>query len=249
MSNDKLARAGAEVPAELKEFLTADELSQMVDETRAGLNATLPRIKIVAGGAGLFQDPSDETSKQIEGIVIKRHAARAFWEKGKTEEENTPPTCSSKDGDVGSLPRDKSGAYGTCADCRWSKFGTAVDDEGVAGKGQACRLMDRMYLCNDGQDTPFVLTAPPSSLKEVAAYMTRLLVGNPKRLPIMVLTRFTLERHERGKRKWSTLKITKVRDLRKEEMERAFAMRGQFMPIIDAVAVTAADYGAPPASA
>lgn len=155
----------------------------------------LTTIRVPLGGATTWEIPTAEgvePAAALEGILVHITSRRAFW---ASNDSDGPPDCSSKDCRVG-----KGNPGGDCLLCPKSEFGSATNEDGSPGKGQACSKHKLLFLLRPGQLLPDVVSAPPTSLK--ALHCWQLQLGVPY---YSFVTRLTLEKHEEGKKKWSTI--------------------------------------------
>ncbi len=130
--------------------------------------ADLERIKVPAGGQLAWTLDDDEPAKEFEGVILAQRDIRAYWRE-RYNGEHTPPDCYSQDAETGvGTPG------GSCAACPFAQFGSAVNEKGEAGKGQACALRRVLLILRPDNRLPVVLSVPPSSLKPVRNYLLRL---------------------------------------------------------------------------
>ena len=147
----------------------------------------LDRIGIPSGGGLAWAVPAldgtEDAAKELVGIITHVQNARAYWHNPYGGGEGAvPPDCVSDDavngvGDPGGL----------CAQCPYAAFGSDSRQ-----RGQACKLIQRLFLLRPGASLPVVVNLPPGSLKGARKYLLRL-VSNSKRAS-SVLTRLTLEK-------------------------------------------------------
>ena len=157
--------------AELK-----DELEDLDDES--GIACRL--IKIPAGGGLAYEvqgDDDDEVEymKEISGVIVFTHRMNGFWPEsfGSSEGEDKIPLCSSMDGKTG-VWRD-SGEVRSCESCPMNQFGSADDGKGGKGKGKACKNMRRLYMMLSGDPNFYLLSVPPTSIKEVNRQLVKIM--------------------------------------------------------------------------
>lgn len=155
----------------------------------------LQRLRVPTGGGAAWQIETlngPESRKYVEGVVVARKNARAWWSKPLDEGGGSqPPDCSSHDGVTGegTPAGQKFGTY-LCADCPLSKFGSATKN-GQPQRGQACKQSTLLFLMQPDDILPTVLVAPPTSIKPIKQYFLRLLNN---RIPYwQVRLRFKLE--------------------------------------------------------
>ncbi len=146
----------------------------------------LERISVPAGGGKSWEvimpDGSEDSVKEITGVVIAQRNGRGYWERPFEETGGEPPACSSEDGVFG-----HGSPGGCCAECQLAQFGS---DKGGAGRGQACKQMKALMVYRKEDCLPIVITLPPTSLGAWKKYAMRLTM---RRLKFShVLTSFTL---------------------------------------------------------
>ena len=144
--------------------LADTSLSEIMAEDCRGLEFTLDRVKLPAGGGIAFEIPSPdgtdvEMEKELKGIIVFNHPAYAYYT-DKYSGGHNPPDCGSFDGVCGI---GKPG--GTCADCPFNKFGSGE------GQSKACKNKRMLYILREGEIFPVVLSLPTGSLKAFTQYM------------------------------------------------------------------------------
>jgi len=132
----------------------------------------LPRIKIPTGGGSTWEVPTidgTENVKEITGVIVAWRNCRGYWGEGFAG--GNPPLCQSLDGKVGTGLRwegdDPTGHI--CHNCAFSKWGSKMID-GTATKGQACKAMRRLFILQEDDLLPKLLTLPPTSLKACSSF-------------------------------------------------------------------------------
>jgi hypothetical protein len=215
MTNDYKALA---VPAQqLTKFLIENIGSQ-------GLRPQdLDRVKVPAGGGSAWEVPTlkgPEPVKVLEGIILHFKDVRAYWASKGTG--NAPPDCSSPDSVLG---MGKPG--GQCHKCPLAQFGTAVDEQGNAGKGQACKQMRLLLFLRQDDMLPLLVSLPPTSIQHAKKYFLRLVANG---LPYYgVTTQLRLEQAKSGGGKvYSMATLNVGRQLEAAELEKV-QMIGQAM--------------------
>jgi hypothetical protein len=139
------------------------ELKEIFDNNLDGVTFSFETVKVPSGDSAAFKIVNDageqDIAKDITGVVLDHYPTRAYWPE-KFSGGNSPPTCSSLDAKVGSLPRNDRGEFGACHDCKFSQFGSAED-----GRQQACKFMHRVFILRAGSESifPVMLSLPPSS--------------------------------------------------------------------------------------
>lgn len=132
----------------------------------AGLEFSFDRIKIPSGGTTAFEVPGDfdddtEMVKEINGVILYNHPAFSYYAE-KYMGGNNPPDCGSFDGVIGQgIPG------GECTKCPYNQFGSGE------GQGKACKNRRMLYILQEGELFPMVLSLPTGSLKEFTKYVKR----------------------------------------------------------------------------
>jgi len=175
----------------------------------------LDKIKVPAGGGSAWEVPTlkgPEPVKVLEGIVLHFKDVRAYWASKGTG--NNPPDCSSSDGLVG-----VGNPGGDCHKCPLAQFGTATDEAGNPGKGQACKQMRLLLFLRQDDMIPMIINLPPTSIQNAKKYFLRLVAnGYPY---YGVTTQLRLEQAKSGGGKaYSVATLNMGRDLKPEELEK-----------------------------
>lgn len=153
-----------------------DQMEDLDDES--GIQCRL--IKIPAGGGLAYEvqgedDDDVEYMKEISGVIVFTHRMNGYWPNsyGTGEGEDKIPLCSSMDGKTG-LCRDI-GEVRSCESCPMNQFGSGTDAKGEASRGKACKNMRRLYMMLDGDPNFYLLTVPPTSIKEVNRQLAKIM--------------------------------------------------------------------------
>lgn len=153
-----------------------DQMEDLDDES--GIQCRL--IKIPAGGGLAYEvqgedDDDVEYMKEISGVIVFTHRMNGYWPNsyGTGEGEDKIPLCSSMDGKTG-LCRD-SGEVRSCESCPMNQFGSGTDAKGEASRGKACKNMRRLYMMLDNDPNFYLLTVPPTSIKEVNRQLAKIM--------------------------------------------------------------------------
>lgn len=164
-------------------------MSEAMEEEMDGLKLTFDRVKIPSGGAIMFEVPSDnpdepDMQKELSGVIVDHHPINGYW-KDKFTGASNPPDCASMDGKFGN-----GNPGGICAKCPLNQFGS-----GENGEGKACKNMHRIYLLENGELFPKLLTLPPSSIRNFSDYMGKRIVMKGLR-SYGVITKVTLKKEQ-----------------------------------------------------
>ena len=164
--------------------LASIDFTAMASDELSGLDLQFERIKMLGGGAGMFEIPgegdSPETVKEFSAVILYHHVLNAYYSTKYTGGSN-PPDCGSLDGIIGT-----GNPGGRCQSCAYNQFGTG--DNG----SKACKNKRRVYILREGEVFPLLLTLPTGSLKVFTKYVkTQLSKG---RKTNAVVTRFGLKK-------------------------------------------------------
>ena len=165
--------------------LANNSFAELVSDELDGLDLSLERVKIPAGGSTAYELPTEgdepEMVKEFSGIIIHQHALNAYYTTRYTG-GSSPPDCGSYDGKVG-----KGNPGGNCAACPLNQYGS--DENGIA---KGCKNKRRLYILREGEIFPLLLTLPTGSLKSFTKYLkTQLSKG---RTSGTIVTRFSLKK-------------------------------------------------------
>jgi len=189
------------------EFSDAD----LMDDS-AGITMSLQRIKIPGGGTLMFEvrgdDPENpEYVRTIEGVILYNHPTGAYWPGGKTDDETSPPLCSSADGVTG-----VGNPGGDCASCQLNAWGS-----GSGGKGKACKNMRVLYILQDGEIMPVQLTLPPTSIRPYNDFHNIVFTAR-RRGTCGSIVQIGLKKMSNGKDDYSVATFKKIGDFEGEQL-------------------------------
>lgn len=128
---------------------------------------------IEKGKETVINDPrTDEPANSIQVVIVRANPNnnRSYYTTGFQKGIKSRPACFSNDGvkpDAQSTdPQAKS-----CAVCPHNRFGSAIDQNGMPGKGKACTESKLLAVAApDRLDRPMLLRVPPTSLKNLTFY-------------------------------------------------------------------------------
>lgn len=229
---------------EMDEDLKA-ELEDEMDDLDEDTGIDAKHIKIPSRGGKAFEvetdDPEDpEVLKEVDGVIIFTHRMNAYWAHkfGETDEDgntNKIPDCSSMDGKTG-LVRE-TGEVRDCASCPYNQFGSE-------GAGKACKNMRRLYILRDGKPDIYLLTVPPTSLKDINKAL-KALMGKTKTPYTRQIVTFKLSTAEsKGKIKYSRVSLEKKALLPDKLFPVTQKLRSELKKSYESVAITSGDYAA-----
>lgn len=150
-----------------------------------GLEFSLDRIKIPAGGGTAFEVPTDEEGttdmvKEITGVILHSHSVNSYYVQ-KYSGGSNPPDCGSFDGKTGT-----GNPGGVCKDCPYNKFGSGD------GKSKACKNRRMLYILQENEFFPVVLSLPPGSVGSYSNYVKHLISKGLR--PGGVVTKISLKK-------------------------------------------------------
>ena len=175
-----------ELLAELK-----DEMEDLDPES----GITCRQIKVPSGGGIAYEVQGEEEGdadpmKEILGVIVFTHRLSGYWPGSfgsAKDAKDKIPVCSSMDGKTAVWT--ETGEVRTCETCPYNQYGTGTDDKGNPSKGKACKNMRRIYLLMDGDPNFYLLSVPPTSIKDVNKQLAKILAsGTPYTGMIVSLT-------------------------------------------------------------
>jgi len=202
-------------PGELQEAFQAN----LGDEGISPLD--LQRIKIPTGGSLSWEVPTlegTEAAKTVEGVIVAWQDCKGYW--GKDFAGGEPPLCQSLDGKIGTGLRWEGDSLTghLCNECALSRWGSKIVN-GVATKGQACKSMRRLYVLQENDLLPKLLTLPPTSLKVCRSFFLGL-AGHQVRFSDRVITIGLAERMNAAGIKYAVATFALGRELSRSEQTR-----------------------------
>lgn len=207
--NNALAEQKFMLPAAIPEGeFTQEELAEDMD----GLQMSFPRVKIPAGGALMFELPSDDPEnpdyvKNLEGVILFNHPNNAYWPEGSEYDDSATPLCSSVDAKQGIGE-----PGGSCVSCALNQFGSAAE-----GNGKACKNMRVLYLLRSGEFMPLQVTLPPTSLKPFREFMNQSFMLR-RRATYGSVVQIGLKKMSNGKDDYSVATFRRLYDFSGEEL-------------------------------
>ncbi len=222
-----------------------DEMGDLDPES----GITCRKIKIPSGGGLAYEVQGEEETdveymKEINAVVIFTHRVNGFWAGSYgDDDQNKAPVCSSMDGKTG--VRIDSGEVVSCETCPLNQFGSATDQKGNQAKGKACKNMRRLYLMMDGDPNFYLLTVPPTSIKDVNKQLAKIMAGGTPYTGLVL--KFTLEKTKNAAGvEYSKVVISKAGLLPPAVSSIAQEMRRQIKAQYQSLAITSDDYTAAP---
>ncbi len=198
--------------------------------------ADLMRIKVPTGGATTWSVPTadgDESCKELEGVIIHTSRRRAFWE--NTNPTGDPPNCASTDCIWGG---GKPG--GRCAECPNNEWGSAIKQDGSAGKGKRCKEGRMIFLLREGRHLPDLVVAPPGSLKSMKQYLLALASIDAPYFAVLTKLELTGDKNEDGF-EYAYITPTKIGFLEEETAKAVREYATKLQAVFAAAVVEQAD--------
>ena len=224
-----------------------DEMGDLDPES----GITCRQIKVPSGGGLAFEvqgeDEGDaEPMKEIDGVILFTHRLSAYWPGSfgsASNPEDKIPTCSSMDGKTGL--NTETGEVRSCDGCPYNEYGTAVDQQGNLSKGKACKNMRRLYILMDGDPNFYLLTVPPTSIRDVNKQLTKILTGGVPYTGLIVKLKLEKAKNANGVA-YSKVAISKSGLLTPQAAAAIAGLRKDLKAQYQSMAITADDYTSAP---
>lgn len=247
MDNFKIANRYEGIDPELLAELQ-DEMEDLDPES--GIDCR--QIKVPSGGGIAYEvqgeDEGDADSvKEIEAVIVFTHRLNAYWTGSfgsASNPEDKIPTCSSMDGKTGFCP--STGEVINCESCPWNQYGTGTDEKGNPSRGKACKNMRRIYMMMDGDPNFYLLTVPPTSIKDVNKQLAKILAGGTPYTGMIVAFGLEKVKNSNGVA-YSKVTIKKKGVIPAAAAAQVQKLRGQIKAQYQSIAITLDDYTAAPA--
>lgn len=224
-----------------------EELKDQMEDLDEDTGITCRLVKIPSGGKLAYEvqgedDADVEYMKAIEGVIIFTHRLNGYWPGAYGTTDNKIPVCSSMDGKTGIWNGGaESGEVRTCENCPYNQYNTAVDQAGNQAKGKACKNMRRIYFMMDGDPNFYLLTVPPTSLKEANKQLKKILSGGTPYTGLIVTFKLEKAKNANGI-EYSKVVIEKTGLLPPAIANMAKAMRRQIKEKYQSLNITLDDY-------
>lgn len=163
--------------------------SKSEDFESIGMVQRLPKIRVSHGNA-IFVFPNDETTKKLEGVILKVGAFKELYD--NDTEEQKAPICASVDSPEGSK-------YGLCASCPHWVWGT-----GNNGVGRNCSESLRLLISIKGHPQPFEMKVSTNSVPILKKAIANAMATTNLGLPYLDFSA-TLQVESKGNQKWSVI--------------------------------------------
>lgn len=242
-----LAKPFDGIPDELVE-----ELKDQMEDLDSESGITCRTIKVPSGGALAYEvqgedDDAPEYMKEVSGVIIFTHRMNGYWPESfgaSTSPENKLPSCSSMDGKTGIWT--ETGEIRNCENCPFNQYGSADDGKGGNGRGKACKNMRRLYLMQNSDPNIYLLSVPPTSIKDVNKQLVKIM-GKGIPYTSMVVS-LTLEKATNATGiNYAKVLIKQKGLLPDAASETAKEMRRQIKAQYQSMAITLDDYISAPA--
>ena len=240
-----MAKTKNEVAVTAKEFnlvTISGDLAAAVEEEMDGLGAIpFDRVKIPSGGGLAFELPGEEedeteSATELIGVILDHNPINAYWA-NKFAGGNEQPDCSSFDGKQG-VDR-LTGEIKSCETCPHNKFESD-------GSGKACKNVHRVFMLQEGNPVPLILSLPPTSLKYIRNYIAKRVLLKGFRC-WQVLTKITLKKEKsKDNITYSRAAFAFVDKLTPEQEKQAEAMRELVKNIYRNINIDTDDYNRAP---
>ena len=172
----------------------------------------LDRVSLPAGGGTTWSVPSLEGEtpmQEIRGIIVAFKDVRAYWEQSFEDSGGgVAPDCYSNDGVHG-----EGDPGGVCRECPLNEYGSASK-----GAGKACKEMRMIFLLQEHDQLPLIITAPPTSLKKMHKYFLRLVKSSLPYYAVETSLSLEVTKNNAGI-KYSVINPKVVRTLDSEEVQ------------------------------
>ena len=225
-----------------------DEMGDLDPES----GITCRQIKVPSGGGIAYEvqgeDEGDaDPMKEILGVIVFTHRLSGYWPGSfgsAKDAKDKIPVCSSMDGKTAVWA--ETGEVRTCETCPYNQYGTGVDEKGNPSKGKACKNMRRIYLLMDGDPNFYLLSVPPTSIKDVNKQLAKILAsGTPYTGMIVSLT---LEKAQNSNGvAYSKVVVKKKGLLPPDAAAQVLKLRNQIKAQYQSMTLTLDEYTAAPA--
>lgn len=219
------------------------ELEDELADLDEGGGIECRRIKMPSGGALAFEvegeDGDVDYVKEIQGVILFTHRVNGYWSRALGDGEgNAAPDCSSMDGKTGI--NNATGECISCENCPLNQYGS--DPKG--GEGKACKNMRRVYLMTNGDPNCYLLTVPPTSIKDVNKKLKTLIAGG---IPYtgMVVSIKLVKVTNKGGVDYAKIALDKAGLLPGPVAAQAQELRRQLKEKFKEYAIVGAEYNAP----
>ena len=205
------------------------------------------QIKVPSGGGLAFEVQGEEEDdaepmKEIDAVIVFTHRISAYWPGaygGSGDDGSKIPACSSMDGKTAVWT--ETGELRTCETCPYNQYGSGVDENGNPKKGKACKNMRRLYLMMDGDPNFYLLTIPPTSIKDVNKQLAKILASGVPYTGMIVSLMLEKTKNSAGIT-YSKVQVKKKGILPVPVAAQVAQLRNQIKKQYQSIAITLGDY-------
>ena len=230
------------------------ELQDQMEDLDPESGITCRQIKVPSAGGIAYEvqgedDGDADPMKEVEGVILFTHRLNGYWP-GSFGSAKDPkdriPTCASMDGKTGLVQAgDNTGEVVTCETCPFNQYGTGTDEKGNPSQGKACKNMRRIYLMMDGDPNFYLLTVPPTSIKDVNKQLAKILASGTPYTSMIV--GFTLEKAQNSNGvAYSKVVVKKKGLLPPDAAAQVLKLRNQIKAQYQSMALTLNEYAPAP---
>lgn len=201
-----------------KDFILPEvsgDLQSIIAEELDGLTLTFDRIKVPSGGSLAFEvtDENGESDirKEISGIIVGHSPENVFY-MTKYTGGNEMPDCVAANGKIG-----VGNPGGICGDCPYNAWGSAEN-----GVGKACQNRHKVFILQDGELFPIMLSLPVTSVKNFTEYVKRAVIKGKRTSAFITKVSLAKEKSADGI-EYSKCVFTKDADLSPEKAAQAYS--------------------------
>lgn len=235
---DRYEGIDPELMAELQ-----DELSDLDPES----GITCRQIKVPSGGGIAYEVQGEEEGdaepmKEILGVIVFTHRLSGYWPGSfgsAKDAKDKIPVCSSMDGKTGF--NHSTGEVTVCENCPYNQYGTGTDEKGNPSRGKACKNMRRIYLLMDGDPNLYLLSVPPTSIKDVNKQLAKILASGTPYTGIIVSLTLEKAKNSNGV-EYSKVAVKKSGLLPPAIAAQVVQLRSQIKMQYQSMAITLDDY-------
>lgn len=231
------------------------ELQDQMEDLDPESGITCRQIKVPSAGGIAYEiqgddDGDSDVMKEVEGVILFTHRLNGYWPNAfgtASNPEDKIPVCSSMDGKTGVVQTgDRTGEVINCETCPFNQYGTGVDEKGNQKKGKACKNMRRIYLMMDGDPNFYLLTVPPTSIKDVNKQLAKILASGTPYTSMIV--GFTLEKAQNSNGvAYSKVVVKKKGLLPQSAAAQVLKLRNQIKAQYQSMTLTLDEYTTAPA--
>ena len=187
----------------------------------------LPIIKVPTAGGLYWTPPDGPPVATLTGIIVVRQPTRSYWSSPFAEGGGGPPDCASPDAVTGT-----GNPGGACDLCPMQEYGSGKDN------AQACRLNTQVFLLQEGNILPTLVSLPPSAFRICKRYMGGLATRALKMWDVRTEIKLVKTKSDGGI-EYSVPEFKTVQVLDREQRAEMAAYRVALLPVITAAVAAA----------